>query len=180
MAFRKRIDDTSDSEPLPRRVDGLRSYMAGHPRHRVAWTADAEGSNFPPAGASGSRAEDIADTPSLMDTFADAEQRIAQHLGDTADPSGHETVDAKRRLEILLWAQREANDIDDHRRRNDLERARRRDQDRRESATGWLRVGNRGLSFVLAIASLILLIGMLIELCVTGSLEPSQLIRPLP
>lgn len=178
VAARRKHPVSSRDSGQPTGFTGrVRSYRAGHARHPVTWTRDAGPSDDRAAGQGDPPADADAGTPSLMETFAMAEQRIAQRLGD---PAGLETTDAKRRLEILLSAQRQAAEIEDRSRRNNLDHERRRDEDRRASAAGWLQVARRAARFGFGVAGMTILIGTLVELCVTGRLDAADIGRLLP
>jgi hypothetical protein len=171
-----------DGDEVPSAAsDATSPSRAGHARDRVVWTGDAL-----PRGAAATRRQgrpspmEPSVTPSLMDTLALAEHQIAQQLGEIADTTGLETDEAKRRLDLLFWARRQVDAIEDRRVQDELEHERRRDAVQRESAAGWLRVGNRASRFVLGAATVVFLIGSLAKLCVTGELDPSDLVRLLP
>lgn len=119
-------------------------------------------------------------TPSLMDALATSERRIAERLAETSADGALDSDEARRCLEVLFWADREAEEIHDRRERNQLERVRRRDASRRTSATGWLRVGNRASRFVLGVVVVVLVILTLGALWVSGHLHLSEIIRLLP
>lgn len=115
-----------------------------------------------------------------MQTFSTAERQIAKRLGETGERAGIDPDEARRRLEVLFWAEREAGDLADCRHRNELEHDRRRGTDRRAAAAGWLEVGDRAARSVLGAAVVVLLILTLAGLWATGHLDPSVVMRLIP